>query len=161
MTPTGKAIETSVRKNVEDLLDTLRDVPQDVLDTWKPAAATAGDHAMNTFAALAVHTVSAAEFHSVHMVGRKPTDRDRDAEFQATAAFADIESRFSAFLDDLHGVLDGMTEADFGANPPPEPSQPADWTNADWLMHTIDHLALHTGHLQIHRQLWEYESQAG
>lgn len=160
MTPVGAAVETSIRKYVKDLLKTLRDIPQDVMNNWKPAAATSGDHAMNTFAALAVHTVSAAEFHAIHMVGRKPTDRVRDAEFQATATYDDIETRFQTFLDDLHGVVGGMTEPDFGVNPPHEPSQPPDWTNADWLMHTIDHIALHTGHLQIHRQLWEYESRS-
>jgi hypothetical protein len=106
-----------------------------------------------------VHTVSAAEFHALHMVGRLATDRDRDAEFTATATYAQIERRFTAFLDALHAVLDGMAEADFGGAPAPDrPELP--WANADWLMHTLDHIALHTGHLQIHRQLWEYESQS-
>jgi hypothetical protein len=158
MTPTGEALERAIRTHVGDLLDTLRDVPQDAFNTWKPAAATAGSHEMNTFAALATHTVSAAEFHALHMVGRKQSDRNRDAEFQATATFAGIEARFNAFLDDLRTLLDSMAEGDFGKTPPPEPSQP-EWTNAAWLMHTLDHIALHTGHLQIHRQLWEYETQ--
>lgn len=158
MTPTGTAIERSVRIHVEQLLETLRGVPQDVLNTWKPAAATEGDHAMNTFAALAVHTVSAAEYHSIHMVGRKPSDRDRDAEFRVNTSFADIETRFDIFLGELHAMLDRMTESDFGREPLPDRPD-LDWTNADWLMHTIDHIALHTGHLQIHRQLWEYESR--
>lgn len=117
MTPTGSAIEHSVRTHVEALLETLRGVPQDVLNSWKPAAASDGDHAMNTFAVLAVHTVSAAEFHSIHMVGRKPSDRHRDAEFQATASYDDIEMRFTVFLGELHAVLDGMSEADFGGLP--------------------------------------------
>lgn len=160
MTPTGHAVERSVRNHVENLLETLRGVPPDVLNTWKPRAAAEGRHEMNTFAALAVHTVSAAEFHSLHMVGRAPSDRVRDAEFEATTSIDDIEARFNAFLGELHTLLDGMSEADLGAKPSPEAGQP-DWTNADWLLHTVDHIALHTGHLQIHRQLWEYESQEG
>ena len=51
-----------------------------------------------------------------------------------------------------------MTESDFGDDPLHDRPD-LDWTNADWLMHTIDHIALHTGHLQVQRQLWEYESQ--
>jgi hypothetical protein len=157
MTPTGVARDDAVRTNVDHLLETLRGVPDEALNTWKPAAATEGSHEMNTFAALAVHTVSAAEFHSLHMVGRQPSDRVRESEFSATTSYDAIERRFAAFLDDFHAMLDGMTEADFGASPPPEANQP-DQTNAAWLMHTLDHIALHTGHLQIHRQLWEYET---
>lgn len=158
MTPTGAAIERSIRNHVDQLLETLRHVPQDVLDRWKPAAAIRGDHAMNTFAALAVHTVSAAEFHALHMVGRQPSARVRDDEFGATTTYSEIEARFNTFLDGLHALLDGMTEADFGGDPLHDRPD-LDWTNADWLMHTIDHIALHTGHLQVQRQLWEYESQ--
>lgn len=161
MTPTGTAIKRSVRIHIDDLLETLRGVPQEDFNTWKPAAAREGRHEMNTFTALAVHTVSAAEFHALHIVGRKPSNRDCDSEFQVTATVADIETRFTAFLDELHALLDGMTEADYGGEPAPDRPDLGDWANADWLMHTIDHIALHTGHLQIQRQLWEYERQAG
>ena len=160
MTPTGAAIEQAVRTYIGHLLDTLHGVPQEAFNTWKPAAAREGGHEMNTFAALAVHTVSAAEFHALHMVGRQPTDRHRDSEFEATASIEDIEARFERFLTGLHDVLEGMTESDFGGEPAPDRPD-LNWTNADWLMHTLDHVALHTGHLQIHRQLWEYESQRG
>ena len=161
MTPTGTAFERAIRTHVDHLLKALHGVPDDALNTWKPAAATEGSHEMNTFAALAVHTVSAAEFHALHMVGRAPSDRDRDSEFVATTSYDEIERRFTAFLNALHTVLDGMDEAAFGGEPGPDrPDLP--WTNVDWLAHTLDHIALHTGHLQIHRQLWEYESrQAG
>ncbi|HEV2129170.1 MAG TPA: DUF664 domain-containing protein [Thermomicrobiales bacterium] len=161
MTPIGIAIERSIRTHVDALLETLQGIPQEDFNTWRPAAAREGNHEMNTFAALAVHAVSAAEFHALHMVGRKAIDRDRDSEFQATAAVPDIEARFAAFLEELHAVLDGMAEADYGGDPAPERPDLEGWTNADWLMHAIDHIALHTGHLQIHRQLWEYETQAG
>jgi hypothetical protein len=160
MTPIGTAFERAIRTYVDHLLEALRGVPDDAINTWKPAAATEGSHEMNTFAALAVHTVSAAEFHALHMVGRAPSDRDRDSEFGAATSYAEIERRFGAFLDHLHALLNSMDEAAYGAEPAPDrPDLP--WTNADWLAHTLDHIALHTGHLQIHRQLWEYETQAG
>ena len=62
MTPTATALEDAVRTFVGRLLDTMRGVPDDAINTWKPAAATEGSHEMNTFAATAIHTVSAAEF---------------------------------------------------------------------------------------------------
>jgi uncharacterized damage-inducible protein DinB len=158
MTPTGAAIERAVRTYIGHLLVTLRDIPQADFNTWKPAAASQGSHEMNTFAALAVHTVSAAEFHALHMVGRQASDRNRDSEFQATATIDGIEARFDAFLDGLHALLDGLTDAELGAEPAPDRPDLEGWTNADWLMHTLDHIALHTGHLQVHRQLWEYET---
>ncbi len=157
MTPTGAALERAVRTNVGRLLDTMRGVPDAAINTWKPAAATEGSHEMNTFAAIAVHTVSAAEFHALHMVGRQPTSRVREAEFSATTTFAEIERRFQAFLDDFQAMLGDLTDADLGADALREANQP-EQTNAAWLMHTLDHIALHTGHLQIHRQLWEYEA---
>lgn len=158
MTPVGAAVERSVRIHVKHLLETLQGLPREAFNTWKPAAAREGSHEMNTFAALAVHTVSAAEFHSLHMIGRKPIDRDRDSEFVATATYETIETRFHTFLGELHELLDGMVDADFGGEPATDRPDLEGWTNADWLMHTIDHIALHTGHLQIQRQLWEYES---
>jgi hypothetical protein len=157
MTPTGAALEHSVRTFVERLLETMRGVPDDALNTWKPAAATEGSHEMNTFAAIAVHTVSAAEFHALHMVGRQPSDRVREREFSATTSFDDIAGRFAAFLDAFRTLLEGLTDADFGAEALREEGQP-EQANAGWLMHTLDHIALHTGHLQIQRQLWEYET---
>lgn len=157
MTPTATALEDAVRTFVGRLLDTMRGVPDDAINTWKPAAATEGSHEMNTFAATAIHTVSAAEFHALHMVGRQPTNRVREAEFSATTTFDDVERRFERFLDDFHAMLDGLTDADFGADALREADQP-EQTNAAWLMHTLDHIALHTGHLQIQRQLWEYET---
>ncbi len=160
MTPTGTALERAIRSYVDDLLEALRDIPQDDFNTWKPAAATDGSHEMNTFAALATHTVSAAEFHALHMVGRRPIDRDRDSEFVAIATYEEIATRFAAFIDALHAVLDSMSEEDFSGAPAPDRPDLEGWTNADWLMHALDHIALHTGHLQIHRQLWEYETQA-
>jgi hypothetical protein len=157
MTPTGAALEHAVRTCVGHLLDTMRGVPDDALNTWKPAAATEGSHEMNTFAVIAVHTVSAAEFHALHMVGQQPTDRVRETEFSATTTFDEMERRFGAFLDAFHTMLDGLTDADLGADALREEDQP-EQTNAAWLMHTLDHIALHTGHLQIHRQLWEHET---
>jgi hypothetical protein len=157
MTPTGAALEASVRTFVGRLLDTMRGVPDDAINAWKPAAATEGSHEMNTFAAIAVHTVSAAEFHALHMVGRQPSSRVREVEFSAPTTLDEIERRFAAFLDAFHTLLVGMDEAAFGADALIEEGQPQR-TNAGWLMHTLDHIALHTGHLQIQRQLWEYET---
>lgn len=159
MIPTAAALERAVRTHVERLLETLHGVPPEAINTWKPAAATEGSHEMNTFAALAVHTVSAAEFHALHMVGRQPTDRVRDEEFLATTSEGEIAARFERFLAAFHELLEGLTEADLGERPAPDHPELGDWTTADWLMHTLDHIALHTGHLQIHRQLWEHESR--
>ena len=99
MTPTAAALEQAVRTFAGRLLDTLRGVPDDVLNTWKPAAATEGSHEMNTFAALAVHTVTAAEFHALHKVGRRPMKREREAEFSATTTFDEVERRSPAAAD--------------------------------------------------------------
>ncbi|MEJ7902015.1 MAG: hypothetical protein WKF63_09205 [Thermomicrobiales bacterium] len=84
MTPFARAYVFQLRNVVNDLLATLEGIPDDVFNRWKPAAAVDGGHEMNTFAALAIHAVSAGEFMILHAVGGQPSERNREAEFEAT-----------------------------------------------------------------------------
>jgi len=94
------------------LLNTLRNIPEDVLDTWKPAAAGAGGHEMSTFGAIAIRMVSAGEFMPLPAVGGQPTDRDREAELVATASLPTNGERFSRWLTAVdHLVLDMTGDA--------------------------------------------------
>jgi hypothetical protein len=154
----GQAYSSILHELVTDMLRTLRDIPDDVLNTWKPAAAREGDHEMNTFAALAVHAVSAGEFMTLHAVGGQQTNRDRDAEFVATASFATIEERFTCWLEAVDALVMNITDDDLGREPQTDRYQGRGWRNGAVLLHAVDHTALHLGHLQIQRQLWEHET---
>lgn len=155
----AQSIERPLQSLTGKVLDTLEGIPPDTLNTWKPAAARDGSHEMNTFAALATHALGSAENWTLIITGARPATRDRDAEFRAQTTLADLRARRDAWLTELHTQLDGMTEADFAA---PISASLVDgnastWTVLDGMIHAVDHTALHLGHIQIQRQLWEYE----
>lgn len=159
MTPFARAYEYQLRNIVNDLLTTLDGIPDDAFNTWKPAAAREGGHEMNTFAALAIHAVSAGEFMTLHAVGGQPSQRDREAEFEATGSLVEIAARYKRWLDGVHALMAGFTDADLDRESFSERYTERDWRAAEILLHALDHTALHLGHLQIQRQLWEAEQQ--
>lgn len=161
MSAFGRAYETTLRTLVDDLLATLQGIPDDALNTWKPAAAHDDGHEMNTFAAIAVHTVSAGEYMILHAVGGQPMERDRDAEFVATTTVADVEARYRRWLAGMHDVVAPLTDADLDREPASDRYQEWGWRVGEVLFHAIDHTALHLGHLQVQRQLWDFETGSG
>jgi hypothetical protein len=160
MSAFGTAYIMHLRANVKDLLDALRDIPANDFNTWKPAAAREGGHEMNTFAAIAIHVVSAGEFMTLHAVGNEPTDRNREAEFEATGDFAAIEARYIRWLDGVEALVPDLTDADLGREPYEEKYTERGWKVAEVLLHALDHTALHVGHVQVQRQLWQVERGA-
>jgi hypothetical protein len=153
----GRALEYQLRSVITDLFATMEGIPEEDLNSWKPVAAREGGHEMNTFAAMAIHVVSAAEFMTLHAVGGAPSNRNREGEFSATGSLSDIRARFDAWLDGLHAVLEGLSEDDLNA-PTAEPRYiERGWPTAEVLLHALDHTALHVGHMQVQRQLWESE----
>ncbi len=157
MTPFARAYEHQLRNVVKDLLATLEGIPDDVFNTWKPTAAVEGGHEMNTFAALAIHAVSAGEFMTLHAVGGEPSQRNREAEFEATGSLAEITARYGRWLDGVHNLMARFTDADLDRESFSERYTERDWRVAEILLHALDHTALHAGHLQVQRQFWEAE----
>ncbi len=156
----GRAYEHQLRNVVNDLFATLRDIPDGDFNTWKPAAARDGGHEMNTFAALAIHVVSAGEFMTLHAVGGQPSQRIREAEFEATGRLTEIEARYERWLDGVHDLMADFTDADLDRASFSERYTERNWKAAEILLHALDHTALHVGHLQVQRQLWEAERSA-
>lgn len=157
MTPFARAFELQLRSVVHDLFATLDGIPDDDFNTWKPAAAGEGGHEMNTFAAIATHAVSAGEFMTLHAVGGAPSQRDREAEFSATGNRDEIQVRYHRWLGAVHELLAGLTDADLDRESVSERYRERNWRVAEILLHCLDHTALHLGHLQVQRQLWEAE----
>ncbi len=159
MTPFARAFEHQLRNIVNDLLATLVGIPEDTFNTWKPAAARDGGHEMNTFAALSIHPVSAGEYMTLHAVGGQPSQRVRESEFEATGSPAEIVARYERWLDDVHELMADFTDADLGRESHSERYTEHGWRVAEILLHALDHTALHAGHLQVQRQLWEAETR--
>lgn len=159
MSGLGDAFESHLRQILDDFLTAIRGIPADDLNTWKPAMAVTGDQEITTFAAMGVHVAGAGEYMTLTAVGGAPDTRDREAEFVATATYDEIAARFDAWLRQLHDLLGRTTEEHLAAPCATRRFADRGWTNAQALLHALDHSALHLGHAQIQRQLWEYERE--
>ena len=160
MSAFGRAYEHHLRTLVNDLFAAIDGIPDEDFNTWKPAAARDDGHGMNTFAALAIHIVYAAEHMTLHAVGGQPSQRNREAEFEATGSLDEIRTRYDKWLDAVHNLVADFSDADLNRESHSERYTERGWKTAEILFHALDHTALHVGHLQIQRQLWEAE-QAG
>ncbi|HEX9070224.1 MAG TPA: DUF664 domain-containing protein [Ktedonobacterales bacterium] len=106
----------------------------------------------NTLAAICVHAIASAEWWVLSCVGDGPIERDRDAEFAAQATWAELRPRFESFLVEAERLLAPMSLEQFQAIS----RHPAgDRMNRRCLTHTIEHLGLHLGHVEITLDWWQ------
>ena len=150
-------LERHLSTLVDDIFATIDGVPDDQFNIWKPAAATEDGHEINTFSAILIHVVSAGEFMTLHAVGGVPSNRVREGEFEATGILPEIRERYERWLNGMQTLLEGLSDEDLGRQTTEPRYQERDWTVADVLLHALDHTALHVGHLQVQRQLWDAE----
>jgi hypothetical protein len=115
--------------------------------TWQPPSDLA-----NSLAAICVHAISSAEWWVLSCVGDGPIERDRDAEFAVDVTWRELRPRFTAFLDRAEALLAPMTADDF-ARVSRHPA--GDRMNRRCLTHTVEHLGLHLGHVEITIDWWK------
>ena len=85
-------------------------------------------------------------------VGDGPIERDRDAEFAALPTWAELRPRFVAFLASAEALLDWHDHRRLAAIS----RHPAgDRMNRRCLTHTIEHLGLHLGHVEVTIDWWK------
>ncbi len=158
MIPFAQAVDTFLGRLSRQALASLQGIPPDDLNTWRPGENLQD---VNTFYALATHLVGSGEFWVLHAAGGRPLQRDRPAEFRAQGDIATLTARYDRWLTASREVLAALAEADLSRVPdlPGTVASAGDhpWTVADCLMHAVEHTALHVGHLQIQRQLWDAE----
>lgn len=129
------------RRLVTWYLEALDPLPPEAF-TWQPPLPGA-----NTLAAICGHAISSAEWWTLSCVGDGPLERDRDAEFAAASQpWSAMRGRFEAWLRVVEALLAEM---------PPErlhalSRHPAgDRMNRRCFLHTVEHLGLHLGHVEI------------
>jgi uncharacterized damage-inducible protein DinB len=156
-------METVLGTARDQVLAALEGIPEDELARWRTTEAH-GD--INTMYGLATHIVGSGEFWILEAAGGRDVHRQRLAEFTASGSLDDLRARFDRLLADTHEVLGRLTEDDLKKSFRRDAAQSqgigaVERTVAECLVHALTHIALHLGHLQIQRQLWEQERGQG
>ncbi|MBX3015951.1 MAG: DinB family protein [Caldilineaceae bacterium] len=110
--------------------------------------------------AIATHAVGMGEFWVLTLVGDRPSDRNRAAEFQATGQGQALIARYTAWIADVHALLDDLPAPamDRVVEPPLEFRRTGGLpdgrlTVRDCLHHVVEHTATHLGHIQLSADL--------
>lgn len=131
-----------------DFEKSIAGLPVEALD-WIPGKD------MNSLGVLIVHTAGATRFLVGDVGAGIPSNRDREAEFKVSGLDeAALKTRLSENRDFVRGVLerlapDDLTQTRFIAD------RNRTYVIAEAIFHALDHTALHVGHAQITRQLWD------
>lgn len=92
-----------------------------------------------------------AEWTRANILG-EPVDRDRDAEFEAEGSVAELVERAGRARQQLVADLERMEP---GAEAPGRPGKEAFWAHSvdGILLHVLEELCQHLGHLEITRDV--------
>jgi hypothetical protein len=125
-------------------------LPQEGVD-WVPGPNT------NSLAVLAVHVAGSARYLIGDVIAEEPSHRDRAAEFATQGLSADVlKQRLEESLAYVRGVLVKLTPADLETTRK-FPRDGSLVTVAWCVGHTLEHTAMHAGHAQLTRQLWDQQ----
>jgi uncharacterized damage-inducible protein DinB len=130
-----------------EILNDLDSLPAEALD-WVPG------HEMNSMSVIIVHLAGAERFLIGDVIMGEPSNRNRDAEFQVkdmskqdlVLKLDEAESYIRTALEKLN--LDDLQQERV------HPRHGNKLTVASALLQTLQHTALHAGHIQITAQLW-------
>lgn len=134
-----------LRRLVNWYIEALDPLPADAFQ-WRPPALNG-----NSLAAICMHALTSAEWWVLSCVGDGPLERERDAEFAADVTWAELRPRFQSFLERAESLLAGMSTDELqGISRHPAD----DRMRRRCLTHTIEHLGLHLGHIEITIDWW-------
>jgi hypothetical protein len=127
-------------------------LPQAALD-W-----VAADDA-NSLGVLVVHLTGAGRYWIGDVAGRDPSGRDRVAEFETSGLDGvALQQRLYGCSAYVRGVLESLTLQDLEVKRV-SPRDGREFSVAWCLAHALEHTAIHLGHIQIIRQLWDQRQQ--
>ena len=136
-------IHTSVEQAIQDL-------PAEALD-WSPG------EGMNSITVLIVHLTGAERYWIGDVALGDTSGRDRAAEFSVSSIPLDaLRARLADASAYAQNTLTRLTLGDLEQ----ERVAPRDGRkfSVAWaLLHALEHTAIHLGHIQITRQLWEQQ----
>jgi uncharacterized damage-inducible protein DinB len=136
-----------LRDQVKSLLEGL---PQEALD-WRPIEGE-DELATNSLTAMVVHLAGSETFWMKEIIGGKKIVRDREAEFAAKGfSLSELRAKIEATAKVTAETLSALTEKQL--------EELRKWrersVSVRWcILHVIEHIAQHLGHMQLTRQLW-------
>lgn len=134
-----------------DALRELDGVPEDVLN--RPVDVPEA----NSLFAIATHLCASGTFWTLKVIGGRDIPRDREAEFVATGAYAELTAGYEEWMRATHEVLDGASDDELGRVTKQKPVRPGldveFMTVEHALLQVINHTAIHLGHIQVTKQL--------
>jgi len=136
----------------QGVLDAVQGLTSEALD-WTPLRDTSND--MNSINMLVAHICGAERYWIGDVACGKPSGRVRSEEFivrgmdaPAASAMIHAASQFAiAALEEFK--MDDLEK--IGTSPPDSRKVTVGWA----LLHALEHTAMHLGHIQITRQLWD------
>lgn len=132
----------------KDLAQAINGLPQDGID-WVPG------EGMNSIDVLITHLTGAERYWIGDVASGDPAPRDRAAEFRASGNTAEtLRKRLDDILTYARRALEPLTLQDLEQE---RISQRDGHTfTVSWaLLHAMEHAAIHLGHIQLTRQLWD------
>jgi uncharacterized damage-inducible protein DinB len=132
----------------KDIRSAIEGLPQEALD-WVPL------NDANSIGAIIVHIAGSARYWIGDVAMEEPSNRDRDAEFRTkgldeTALLSRLESN-EAYAQSVLGLLTVESLSQKRRPPNRDNTYSVGWA----LLHALEHTALHAGHIQIQRQMWD------
>lgn len=123
-------------------------LPNEAFD-WQPGPE------MNSLGVLVTHTTGAQRYWIGDVAGDDDSGRDREAEFRTSGIGAtELIERSQAVLAHSRSILAGLSPADLTVVRTIAPSGRR--VTVAWaILHALEHTALHAGHIEITRQLWD------
>jgi uncharacterized damage-inducible protein DinB len=160
MTPVPEPFLTAardiLRRRRRDVRAAIEGLTADGLN-WRPAGPDT-----NSIAVIATHVTHSTRTWLSVAVGEPLPGRDRPAEFETTASDA---GQLLAFVDETFdaclALVDGSRTADWSAvRNHWDPGQDVEVSAAWALLHALEHLREHIGHMSLTRQLWDQREAA-
>lgn len=155
MTQESQDMLATLERLTDQLVRAMTAAPPQSLD-WKPGPET------NSAAAIATHALGASRHWLVSIIAGESSDRVREAEFLASGSeVSDLQDRAQRWLADARRILEPMSSADLD-RPCRRPSSSESWmtslTARGAVLHVIEHIGMHVGHLELTLQLWQAQA---
>ncbi|MSQ28468.1 MAG: DinB family protein [Dehalococcoidia bacterium] len=151
MTPEGASYYLYLQLARDGLFKEMEALPEGALN------APLGVPETNTIYASAFHAASATEYWLGVYVAGGAIDRDRSAEFRSSGDVASLRARWDRCLQTCRKTIEGLAATEYDTIRSVNLTSGADrYSVRDCLLHVVEHVNLHLGHIQIARQIWEH-----